>query len=152
MSTTGTVTRVSEIKSGSGARGVWYKLNVTFDNGDSGAIFDNDRVLNSITIGSVIEYNLKAGDKGNNIKILNIKNGSSENSSGAQESNPTQHNNTQKLIVRQTAFKGAVDIAVSIIPPEGIKEPAIVALVNTLTDRFYDIIMDKTHEVENILE
>jgi hypothetical protein len=148
MANKGIVTKVGKVNTGQGQYGQWWSKNVTFDNGDSGAIFEkNERALAMVDYGAECEYDLKSGPKGMNIKITNVTKQASSNGSGSSGEVVMQHNDTQKLIVRQTAFKGAIDLAVSIMPPDGATEKALSDAVERLTNRFYDLIMDNSHEL-----
>lgn len=140
------VRRVGEIRSGTGKFGVYFMMKVEFENGDSGTIFENktDRRLLQLNEGVEVVYDIEENAKGNNIKIKEIR-GVRSATDATTPKGPSADkfsaNENQKIIVRQTAFKGAIDIA-SHVNLNGITtEEDLSALVQRLTDKFYEIIL-----------
>jgi hypothetical protein len=138
------VRSVGKIGSGEGKYGQYFMMKVQFDNGDAGTIFENktDRRLLQLNEGVEVVYDIESNAKGNNIKIKEIRGigDRAPSGNGQAQADKFQMSDNQKIIVRQTAFKGAIDIAANV--NLGIEnEEQMNALVQRLTDKFFELIL-----------
>ena len=89
----------------------FYKFFVSLDNGDSGEYNSVKADQDKFVAGSEVEYELTSNQYGNKIKpVYSQGGGGSYSGSGYSKGNYSSGNDDkQKLIVKQTALKAAVD-------------------------------------------
>lgn len=120
-----------------GKFGLMYKSEVSFDNGDSGEYSSKSREQNKFVEGVETEYEFIGGDFPKVKPVYNKPDFVSGSSNGTYKKDDT----VQKLIVRQSSLKAAVDYCSS-----GNCSPSDVIKV---AQEFVDWVMDDKKPNEN---
>ena len=129
------VTSVQSNGSWEGKYGIMYKFEIGFENGDVGEYSSKNQEQNKFVIGTNAEYEYTDG-KFPKVKPVYIKPESFNNSfSNSSNDNPDR----QKLIVKQSSLKAAVEFDNKCSPEDVLKN----------ADMFYNWVMGKNNTSDN---